>query len=167
MQRAMLAGLVALGLSGCASIIEGSTQNITVKSEPAGASISITDRGGQKIHTGVTPATVSLKRGAGYFKSEQYTVRFEKPGFEPTEVKIIGSVNGWYFGNILIGGLIGMLAVDPATGAMYTLAPADLSATLAPEAQKQSKAGEPTLILVSTAELTAEQRARATPLIAR
>jgi len=30
-------------------------------------------------------------------------------------------VNGWYFGNILLGGLIGMLIVDPATGAMYRL----------------------------------------------
>jgi len=31
------------------------------------------------------------------------------------------SVNGWYFGNLFIGGLIGMLIVDPATGAMYRL----------------------------------------------
>lgn len=30
-------------------------------------------------------------------------------------------MDGWYWGNILFGGLIGMLAVDPATGAMYKL----------------------------------------------
>lgn len=28
-------------------------------------------------------------------------------------------MDGWYLGNILIGGLIGMLIVDPASGAMY------------------------------------------------
>jgi len=31
------------------------------------------------------------------------------------------SLNGWYFGNIIFGGLIGLLIVDPATGAMYRL----------------------------------------------
>jgi len=30
-------------------------------------------------------------------------------------------MSGWYWGNILIGGLIGMLVVDPLTGAMYKL----------------------------------------------
>ena len=30
-------------------------------------------------------------------------------------------MDGWYIGNILFGGLIGMLIVDPATGAMYNL----------------------------------------------
>ena len=30
-------------------------------------------------------------------------------------------VEGWYWGNILFGGLIGMIIVDPATGAMYKL----------------------------------------------
>jgi hypothetical protein len=30
-------------------------------------------------------------------------------------------LNKWYFGNILLGGVIGMLVVDPLTGAMYSL----------------------------------------------
>lgn len=30
-------------------------------------------------------------------------------------------MNGWYFGNLLLGGVIGMLIVDPATGAMYRI----------------------------------------------
>ena len=30
-------------------------------------------------------------------------------------------LDAWYFGNILLGGVIGMLIVDPATGAMYKL----------------------------------------------
>ena len=42
-------------------------------------------------------------------------------GYETKKVNLECKVNGWYFGNLLIGGLIGMLIVDPATGAMYKL----------------------------------------------
>jgi hypothetical protein len=41
-------------------------------------------------------------------------------------------MSGWYIGNILFGGLIGMLVVDPQTGAMYRLEPKSLDATLTP-----------------------------------
>ena len=36
-------------------------------------------------------------------------------------VQIQGKLDGWYFGNLLFGGLIGMVIVDPITGAMYRL----------------------------------------------
>lgn len=39
-------------------------------------------------------------------------------------------IDGWYFGNILLGGLFGMLIVDPATGAMYKLETEFLNETL-------------------------------------
>jgi hypothetical protein len=45
-------------------------------------------------------------------------VRVSKEGFQSRERKVDGTVNGWYFGNVVFGGLIGMIAVDPATGAM-------------------------------------------------
>jgi hypothetical protein len=40
------------------------------------------------------------------------------------------NVNGWYIDNNLFGGLIGMLIVDPITGAMYKLSPDKLDASL-------------------------------------
>ena len=40
-------------------------------------------------------------------------------------------VDSWYFGNILFGGLIGMLIIDPATGAMWKL-PENVSTDLSP-----------------------------------
>ncbi len=41
---------------------------------------------------------------------------------------------GWYLlGNLFIGGLIGWLIVDPATGAMYTLSSDTVNAQLASE----------------------------------
>ena len=77
---------------------------------------------------------VALRKGAGYFKPERCAARISKEGFPSYEEELIGSVNGWNAGNILIGGLGGFLAVDPATGAMYTLQPKTVEAT--PEAAK-------------------------------
>lgn len=49
---------------------------------------------------------------------------------------IKASANGWYIGgNIVFGGLIGWLAVDPFNGGMYTLKPKETNAILAPQAK--------------------------------
>lgn len=130
MKRILAASIAALALTGCATIFEGGTQAVTFKSVPESAGIAITNRAGEKIHAGTTPVTLTLKRGAGYFKSEIYNVKIEKEGFKPKELTVTGSVNGWYIGNLLFGGLIGMLIVDPITGAMYDLAPETISASL-------------------------------------
>jgi hypothetical protein len=37
------------------------------------------------------------------------------------------TVNGWYVGNVILGGMIDLLVVNPATGAMWTLTPKDLN----------------------------------------
>jgi hypothetical protein len=34
---------------------------------------------------------------------------------------IQNSIDGWYWANFLIGGVIGLLIVDPATGAMFEI----------------------------------------------
>lgn len=73
---------------------------------------------------------MKLRSGSGFFGKESYTVSITKEGYEPKKVTIECRFNGWYFGNILIGGLIGMLIVDPATGAMYRLDSDGISETL-------------------------------------
>ncbi len=119
MIRTSISLAVALALSGCASIFNGQTQSVVFQSEPTGASITVSNRAGEQVHSGTTPVTITLKRGAGYFKSEVYTIRLTKPGYSTKEVVVTGTMSGWYIGNILFGGLIGMLAVDPVTGGMY------------------------------------------------
>lgn len=52
-------------------------------------------------------------------KSETYELKFTKDGYQDQIYTIQSGLDGWYLGNILIGGLIGMLIVDPASGAMY------------------------------------------------
>jgi hypothetical protein len=162
MKRIVLAAALAMAVSGCATLFQGSTQAISISSAPEGATVTITNRAGERVHVGETPVKLELKRGAGYFKSEVYTLSFAKPGFAPEQLTIRGSTNGWYFGNLLIGGLIGMVAVDPATGAMYSL-PKTVSATLQPAAALGSDE-PPQLQIISTASLSAEQMREAVRL---
>jgi hypothetical protein len=46
------------------------------------------------------------------------------------------SVMRWYVGNILFGGLLGFVFIDPATGAMWVIEPKNLNITLQPEANQ-------------------------------
>ena len=159
MKHAIVASAALFALTGCASIFNGSTQSVTINSTPDGAAFAVTNRAGEKIHAGTTPTTLTLKRGAGYFKSETYTVLLTKQGFADKELTIVGTMSGWYIGNILFGGLIGMLAVDPVTGAMYTL-PDAVTGALEPSTAKtssRSPASVDTLTIVSTESLTPEQ----------
>ncbi|WP_434134351.1 hypothetical protein [Pseudomonas luteola] len=135
------AGLCLSVLSGCASIVGDTQYPVRVSSAPAGASFEIIDKAGHVVHSGNTPSTVTLKSGRGYFKGETYTLKFHNPGYADKTVTLDSSLSGWYWGNILIGGLIGMLIVDPVTGAMFKL-PEDVSADMGqPVAQIPKKDG--------------------------
>jgi len=79
------------------------------------------NRKGEEVYMGKTPATATLKASAKYMSGERYTVTISKDGFEDHVVYIDSKIEGWYWGNILLGGLVGMLVVDPLTGAMYRL----------------------------------------------
>lgn len=149
-----------LTMTGCASIFSGSTQTLTFKSVPDTATITITNKSGEKVHTGITPVTVTLKRGNGYFKPAAYDVTFKKEGFQTKTIQVTGSVNGWYIGNIIFGGLIGLLIVDPATGAMYTLNPNDINAVLE-DNQTASQKGQQSLTVILIQDLPVDMVSRA------
>ncbi|MDN3234528.1 MULTISPECIES: hypothetical protein [Pseudomonas] len=132
------AGICLSFLSGCASILGDSQYPVHVSSAPAGATFEITDKAGRVVHSGNTPSTVTLKSGRGYFKGETYTLKFHNPGYADKTVTLDSSVSGWYWGNILLGGVIGMLIVDPATGAMFKL-PEGVSADMGKPVAQVSK----------------------------
>ena len=123
MKNRVLAFVVAstLLLNSCASIVSKSNYPISINSTPSDAKISITNKKGIEIYKGTTPANLKLKSGAGYFSKASYQVKFEKDGYETKIVPINFKLDGWYIGNIIFGGVIGFLIVDPATGAMYKL----------------------------------------------
>lgn len=105
----------------CASIVSKSKWPVAIGSTPVGASVTITNKKGANVFQGTTPAALTLKSGAGFFAKESYLVKISMDGYDVKIISIECKLNGWYVGNILIGGLIGLLIVDPATGAMYKL----------------------------------------------
>jgi hypothetical protein len=110
----------AVVLAGCASIVSKSEYPVSITSNPTGADFVVKKSNGLPIASGVTPATISLAASDGYFKPAKYAVEFRRKGSVQT-VPLTAKVDGWYFGNILFGGLIGLLIVDPATGSMWSL----------------------------------------------
>ncbi len=116
-------------VTGCASIVSQSEYPVSLTSTPDGATVTVIDQDGKEIYRGVTPTQVTLKSGSGYFTGATYTVRFDKENCECRELVLEKQLDGWYIGNLVFGGLLGMLIVDPATGAMWKL-PESLSADL-------------------------------------
>lgn len=124
MIKKLTMGVAVAGMvfaTGCASILSDSDYPVTIKSNPAGANFTVTDEAGLDVHSGVTPDTVTLAASDGFFSSASYTIKYQMAGYHEQSFQLRSGMDGWYIGNILVGGLIGMLIVDPATGAMWKL----------------------------------------------
>jgi hypothetical protein len=107
--------------SSCASIVSRSNWPFSVETSPEHATVVITNKKGNEVFRGKTPAAMKLRSGSGFFSKESYVVSLSMNGYETKKISLECKVNGWYFGNVILGGFIGMLIVDPATGAMYKL----------------------------------------------
>lgn len=107
-------------MSGCATIFKGSEADVRVNSSPAGATIEVNG-----INSGLTPQTLSLKR------NQTHQIEFSRDGYESVlfNVERKFDIGTTVIGNIFSWGIIGII-VDVATGAAYTLTPADLQANL-------------------------------------
>ncbi len=125
--------------SSCATIFSKSVYPVTFNTNPPGAKIIIQDRDKETVFEGTTPATVNLDASAGYFKKAKYTITFIKDGYQTKTIPVYAKLDGWYFANLLIGGAIGMLIIDPASGAMYKLDPLYITETLIPETAQKKK----------------------------
>jgi hypothetical protein len=147
--------VIAIGLSGCASIVSKSNWPVQLSSTPPGAMVTVKDASGSEIYRGTTPTQVTLKSGRGYFKSGSYTLEFSKDGVRPQTVQLKAGVNGWYIGNLVFGGLLGLLVVDPLTGAMYRF-DESVNVTLSPLAANLEQGD---LRVVSLADVPASERA--------
>jgi len=112
--------------NGCATVISGKTQQMTFNSEPAGAKVTISGR-----QIGLTPITTVLDR-----KKDQVLV-IEKEGYKPVTMQLTTSLNSWFWGNILIGGLIGS-TTDGITGSVNEYAPSQYFVPLTPIEEKKA-----------------------------
>jgi hypothetical protein len=105
-------------LTGCASIMCGSRQDVTIDSRPRGADALVYNERCEVIFKNTTPCVASLKRQSGDSKKGTYVVVVKKEGYSSTQVPLSARVNSAYYLNIPCG-LIG-LAIDPITGAMWS-----------------------------------------------
>jgi len=146
----MLAIALPTLFSSCATIFGHSSYPVSINSNPTGATVSITDKKGTEVYKGASPATVTLKSGAGFFSKAEYQVKISSKGYAEQIIPITYKLNGWYFGNLLIGGVLGMLIVDPATGAMWQLDTPPINVTLS---KSNASLGTPTLKIVDIASI--------------
>lgn len=112
----LLSSLVLL--SSCATIISGSRQSVEISSEPSSAIVYVNE-----IEIGKTPVQKKLKR------NQEYQLILKLNGYKTYETKLEKKFNAWYIGNVLIGGLVGLI-VDPITGAMFKLKPEEIDGNL-------------------------------------
>ena len=108
-------------LSSCATVLSTNKYPVLVETQPSGASVTVKNLKGEVVCSGQTPLTHTLNSGAGYFKKAYYTVTVSLPGYEDRTVPVRFEFDQMYWGNAIAGGAVGMLIVDPLTGAMYQL----------------------------------------------
>ena len=131
-----MTAMTVMSFSSCATIFGHGQYPVVINSVPSNAKVTITDRKGQVVFMGATPASVSLKSSAGYMSRAQYAVKVQAPGYADQVYPLNARLNGWYFGNLFLGGLIGMLIIDPASGAMYKMdSPSNININLQQEGQ--------------------------------
>lgn len=105
-------------MTGCATIMSGTRQEIRFNSHPGRAAVLI-----DEVEVGKTPFQIRLSRNRNY----QVMIMLE--GYKTYEITLKRKFNAWYIGNIAFGGVIGLI-IDPLTGAIYTLTPKEVNVEL-------------------------------------
>jgi len=118
-KRILLAAAIAVGamsLGGCATVIEGTSQEITVNTNPPGASCVLNRKADAKVaETEIgrivpTPGKVKIKK-------TKYDINIvcDKEGYQQSTYMDHSGAAGATAGNIILGGGIGW-AIDSAAG---------------------------------------------------
>jgi hypothetical protein len=105
---ACVAVMMALG---CASICGGPSW-LAMETNPKNIEVKIEGiQNGEKFSK-VTPFKVELSR------SSDYKIIVQTPHYKSEEIVLRRKITGWFWGNLLIGGLIGM-GIDGLSGNMW------------------------------------------------
>jgi hypothetical protein len=159
-QITLILGVVwSITLTGCASIVHGVARSVSVASQPSGAKATISKVGSAaSVSVNTTPFTILLDPHAGFFRPQSYRIKFELPGYQPAEVMMHAQMSYWYFGNVICGGLVGMLVVDPATGAMWNLEPEKINQPLTAAQASLITSGKG-FVVILVSQATAKEKA--------
>jgi len=111
--------LLCVSVSGCATVTSGTTDTIRINSVPPDAAVTLA---GQSYRT---PVTLTLSR------TRSYDVTIQKDGLLEARRVISRVGNSISTGNLLVGGVIGIMA-DQSSGAAFRLYPTELNVDLVP-----------------------------------
>lgn len=117
----------ALLATGCATILNTTTQEVELKSTPAGARILIDNK-----KFGTTPQIVNIER------KKDHSVKFELEGYQAYETQLTTKISFWFWGNIL-NGLIPGMVIDYLTGSLNSIVPDSFEAKLIPAEAKPAE----------------------------
>ena len=109
-----IVAIAAMGaaLSGCATIVDGSKQSVSVSTSPVqGAACTLHNSEGTWYVT--TPGSVEVHK-----TKNDLEITCTRDGYQPGKQVATSKFGGATFGNILAGGIIGV-GIDAASGANY------------------------------------------------
>jgi hypothetical protein len=118
--KALLVVFLLVALNGCATIMHGSTQDISVTTDPAEADLLVDGREHYK-----SPALITMKR------KDDHTVEISRAGYKSEKIDIKGVISAAVLGDFIAGGAIGY-GIDAATGAQRRLEPEKVEVRLQP-----------------------------------
>jgi hypothetical protein len=102
-------------LSGCASILSGTTQTTTIETKPDGARCEVVRDGKVVASVNKTPGSVSFPK-----TNDDAELICKKEGFNDVKVPMESGIDGWSAANIILfptGTVIGY-GIDSSTGAI-------------------------------------------------
>jgi hypothetical protein len=100
-----------LFISSCSTVFNGSRQDVSITSTPSDADIYVD---GEKVGAG--HVELRLKRG------KDHVVEVKKAGYNTAKISTDKTLTGWFWGNLLCGGVVGF-AVDLITGSAFDVDP--------------------------------------------
>jgi hypothetical protein len=111
LRKLAVVAVLAVATSGCASIVKGSSETLTINTVPATGAVCtlVNGRGTWRVHA---PGRIRVKRS-----DEDMGVTCRAQGYADASGTISSDFQTWALGNVLVGGLVG-LAVDWSTGAI-------------------------------------------------
>lgn len=113
-----------LGLSSCATILNGTTETVAVTTTPnAGAQCDLSNNKGSWDVT--TPGSVIVHRSGG-----PLDVKCTASGYLPVDEPVVSTTDNDVYGNILLGGGIGA-TVDTVNGSAWGY-PQNITVTMQP-----------------------------------
>ncbi|MBL7998750.1 MAG: hypothetical protein JNL32_08955 [Candidatus Kapabacteria bacterium] len=119
-----IAASIALFHQGCATILSGTSDTITIDSRPSSAIFIVKLKmGDAEVLSGTTPAVISLER------KYEYRISIKMPGYKDKTIFIDQQPNGWALANICCNLYIGG-AIDYLTGALWRLSPTRVSVSM-------------------------------------